>query len=361
MTDESVAGGGLRMRARAAFTLIELLVVIAIISILMGLLLPAVQYARESARRTECSNNLRQIGIASTSHHDFYEAFPPSGDGPAHWITYNADGNPDATWKQEAGWLYNLLPFVDQEGVWQGKGDPPENVRDEALHVQRAAVAMATPIDVYFCPSRRAPINPRKTVERIWYKDKKRIVEKAIPHAKNDFSACCYDDNRSFAVNVFRIYQSSGSATRAGFVPMQYGAIGPMARTRNYQSTKGRLPWKRLIGHKDLGDGASQQIFASEKRMDMANYAGFPGNDDQGYTTGWDNDVVSSWQLPPERDAAGDIMSLREQFGSAHRSGLNVLFCDGRVNFIRYGVDVLTWMSLCHRADGRAVDLHKSQ
>src|SRR5688500_11603163 len=108
-----------RVDRRRAFTLVELLVVIAIIGILVALLLPAVQAAREAARRMQCSNNLKQIALGMQNYHDTYKTFPPGrmgcdGSGPG-----NCTGGPDIIRAGTSGFVC-LLPFVEQRQLYDG-------------------------------------------------------------------------------------------------------------------------------------------------------------------------------------------------------------------------------------------------
>ena len=127
--------------ARSGFTMIELLVVIAVIGVLTSLLLPAVQSAREAARRTQCSNHLKQIGLAFLHHEEQFGFFPTGGwkyNLPPNYV----NGSPPIGAEQRGGWGFQILPFVEGTNVWKS-GD--------------VRTAIGTPNPVFFCPTRRSP------------------------------------------------------------------------------------------------------------------------------------------------------------------------------------------------------------
>lgn len=138
-------------RTNAGFTLVELLVVIAIIGVLIALLLPAVQAARESARRMQCSNNLKQIGLALHNHHDVQKKFPPgyrsfatsNGSGPA-----SAMIDPD-TWDAAPGWGWAsyLLPYLEESNASTRIND------DLPIWSPQHAGIISTQFSVFLCPS----------------------------------------------------------------------------------------------------------------------------------------------------------------------------------------------------------------
>ena len=131
------------------FTLVELLVVITIIGVLIALLLPAVQAAREAARKMQCGNNLKQLALGGLSHESAYGYVPTTGWGMT-WV-----GDPDRGFglKQPGGWIYNILPFIEEDSIRQmGSGLP-----DTQKHTV-AKTMIGMPIATLNCPSRRSPV-----------------------------------------------------------------------------------------------------------------------------------------------------------------------------------------------------------
>jgi prepilin-type N-terminal cleavage/methylation domain-containing protein len=153
----NVATGPSPLRSRRAFTLIELLVVITIIGILVGMMLPAVQSARESARRTTCANNIHQMALACLSH-ESAQGFLPTGGWFYRWA---GDPNQGFTKSQPGTWCFNILPWIEQQPLHDmGKGlgmgqyandSSGSNGQRMALGAQMAA----TPVAMFCCPTRR--------------------------------------------------------------------------------------------------------------------------------------------------------------------------------------------------------------
>src|SRR5688572_19266635 len=131
------------VRTRRGFTLIELLVVIAIIAILIGLLLPAVQKVREAAQRTQCQNNLKQIGLGLHNYHDANNALPPS------WkYAVPSGGVPYATFH---GWGVYVLPFLEQSALYQRYDFNKDSFEEPNLSV------VLTPLKMFECPASPDP------------------------------------------------------------------------------------------------------------------------------------------------------------------------------------------------------------
>jgi prepilin-type N-terminal cleavage/methylation domain-containing protein len=290
---------------RQGFTLIELLVVIAIIAILIALLLPAVQQAREAARRTRCRNNLKQIGLAFHNHLDVHQVFPTGG---WHWRTpprFNG-GTPYTGAKQSAGWGYQILPFVEQQNLWMGTGATGTTDADKQV------VIISTAVDVHFCPSRRAPQvhSPRRN----WYSP-----VRTFGHAQNDYAGCGGTSNN-----------------------------GAVARTNNANGSFIR----EAINDSHITDGTSNTIAVGEKRLAMK-YQAYQGDDNEGYTSGWDHDVIRWVNGVPRRDPKSG--SGAQRFGSIHAGGFHASFADGAVRNIGYSIDATVFRRLGVMNDGDPV------
>jgi len=139
-----------RLSPRPAFTLVELLVVIAIIGILIALLLPAVQAAREAARRTQCSNNLKQLGLAVQGFHDIRQEVVPA------WLSTDGNATGQCNPGNFASWPILLLPFMEQGNVY-GLVDLSRSMVVNPPSPANHTSVRSTSIPTYFCPSRRTP------------------------------------------------------------------------------------------------------------------------------------------------------------------------------------------------------------
>ncbi len=279
------------------FTLIELLVVITIIGVLVGLLLPAVQAAREAARRTCCGNNLRQIGVAFHAYHESRRCFPP-----AYLVA-------DGTWNGgHWSWSAFILPQLDQLALFDIlKVSSKEFPWEPYVDWWRTK----TPLSVYMCPSDLGP---------------------ALNHRKENFAKSNY---RGVIGNGFNTPPGDHHET------LQNGVI----------YTNSCLPVSRIT------DGASNTMVVAECRLDPgatfyrgAIWAGMRGRDDGGNlhlsdTTWW----VSS---TPEHRIMG---SVDQAPSSHHVNGTHFLFCDGSVHYLPVGIDGTILDRLAQRNDGLVV------
>jgi prepilin-type processing-associated H-X9-DG protein len=279
---------------RGALTLLELLVVIGITSVLIGLLLPAVQKVREAANRIKCQNNLRQIGLAFQTHHDQFGFFPSGGWDWFAPPTYTS-GQPLTGAQQRAGWGFQILPYVEGTNSWRAG----------------PRVAIATPNAVFFCPTRRAP----QTVA-----------------APDDY--------------IPPVAPGGSDVTRA---LCDYGAS-------NWEMS-GVVRQYDPVRMAEITDGTSNTLLAGEKRLNLA-FLGQPQrDDDQGHTAGWDEDTVRSIGGTPARDYVAEDWDRGRLFGSSHATAVNVVFADGSVHTISYLVPKAVFAAFGDRSDGTVFDL----
>jgi len=303
---------------RRGFTLVELLVVIAIIGVLVALLLPAVQQARESARRMQCTNNLKQIGLAVHNFHDTYGHFPYGGrDG--HHVSESTNSCCRSKTVHGFNWTFRILPFLEQGNIFElaSEADDPDPASGD-YHPAEDLVSRSA-VTTYYCPTRRA------------------VTAYEGGHYRTDYAG-----------NAGQ--RSSGSRR----VAANRGHRGVFRQT---DSTGAKLTIERIR------DGSSNVIMVAEKALHDAAH-GIEGGDNERYSNaGWDECVTrhgahdSGVGLPPIPDSiapnpnngwqfgqpglefSGLFGEWHSYFGSSHSGGVNACLADGSVRFIAFTVE----------------------
>ena len=278
-----------------AFTLVELLVVIAIIATLIGLLLPAVQSAREAARRSACSNNLRQVGTAIANHEGARKIFP-TGRTVRDPFGYS--------------WSFRLLPYMEGGTIFDSY------VSDVPVWDDKNAAAMRTPVATYYCPSRRAPAADRNFDNN----DQEPLV----------FGKAAGGDYAANAGTYFNYAPEGGRSD-----PKQAGPIHTFSRIRPAQ----------------VSDGLSKTFAVGERHIPAPD-SSWPAtmvHTIQGDTAFFAADTPAT----QFRDSYRGLASARDdrntrKFGGEHPGLVNFVFLDGHVQGIETETDlnVLRWYSV---------------
>ena len=288
--------------SRSGFTLVELLVVIAIIGILVGLLLPAVQQAREAARRMQCQNNLKQLGLAMHMHHDTYLRFPylRSGGG-----------------QNRHTWATQLLPFIEQTNLYNTYKNTITGVSQTDgfnNHTSTNATMVAareTQISTFYCPSRRgapslSPITTGSTVN-------------GLP---SDYAACTGNISAAPTNGVFTLVNS-----------------GHMTATNNMR---------------DIIDGTSNTIMIGEKHIQLR-MLNTPIQDGMILSASEQQTYYrrggASWPL-----ANSNLVAANSQFGSWHTGVCQFVFADGSVRTITVSIPGTQFGYLAARNDEQVIN-----
>ncbi len=334
------------------FTLVELLVVIAIIGMLVGLLLPAVQQAREAARRIHCSNNLRQIGLACLNHESINKFFPSSG-----W-SQSYVGDPDRGFGkgQPGGWIYSLLPFLDQNGLYQiGKGQG-ESGRSETTPKIQNSVVLTTPLSVFICPSRRS-----------------------VKAFQNNANLRTYN-NSDFSDDVIAL--TDYAASSGAWVPSEYSVTYNTKIHKIFPDNRenGIIYACSETTINDIRDGTSNTYLVGEKGLAAASYytegskdrcsmyGGVSGRyQHNNRHTGRIEHGVSlvDGVITPKGAATYNYTSSPKQdtgseygaFGSAHSGSFGMVMADGSVQSIDYEIEPWVHACLGSRKDAMPVQI----
>lgn len=354
----------LTRRRERGFTLVELLVVIAIIGVLVALLLPAVQAAREAARRTQCKNNLKQMGLACQNFHDTYKFFPLGGTSPYAELSFT-HGKADGPREQFLSWPYQLLPFIED-----GNAQRNASSAGSAGNPAAGTAALGThPVPLYNCPSRRGPTKGASNYYLIDYGG----AIGGIPRSEDQTKYASY-------MAEFNAYRSDPTKTVSPTAKndLFWGCEGCFSQLpsesdpaifrgiiqRSDSQGEGyHVGWGLTVSFRQISDGASNTMIIGEKRLVPSKYESGSWHDDRGWTDGWDPDTMRSTMFPvladaEEQDNAPNEASiLSYSFGSAHSAGINSVFADGSVKTINYDIDPDTFIYLGNKDDGQVVTL----
>lgn len=322
---------------RAGFTLIEVLVVIAIIGVLMAILTPAVQQARAAARRTQCQNNLRQIGLALHQFHDAQGAFPPARLVEDGIRTLSSDGTTVGI--DEPSWLIRILPHIEQSALYSGWkvyepfGSHPQEIRQSV-------------VQTFLCPERHAgssPIAPDATIVitlpcgcpgGVQFIPGGAVVDYVANHG--DLSPGATGESTDF------YWGGRGTGVIISSRP-KFNGMGQMTG------------WLDQIAIRDIKDGTSNTVMVGEPHIPHGEMTKSPYNGPAYLGRYFQNFSRIGGPGVPLAHSPEDQRGTIYSFGSAHTGVVHFALSDGSVRGISTSVSSRVLGNLCNRHDGFAV------
>jgi prepilin-type N-terminal cleavage/methylation domain-containing protein/prepilin-type processing-associated H-X9-DG protein len=330
-----------------AFTLIELLVVIAIIAVLIALLLPAVQAAREGARRAQCTNNLKQIGLAIANYESTIGCIVPGYISSAVPLAQNGVSgyNPDPFTLDNGpgwGWLAMLLPYAEQGPLYSAT-----NINLPTWVAENSTV-VTVQISVFLCPSANNPTATCMMVD---------ANLNLLPVANQYFARANYQYNMGWN-------DTSIQPPNTNYDDPVRGCNGPIYRNSR-------------VRYAGVTDGLSNTVFASEKTPYLADatwvgiipgyrhfaYNAFAsaGTGGAGVNFDYPGAILAShsgpslYEVPQVIHPPNSPLGHTDEFYSLHPGGANVLMGDGSVRFIKQSINLLAWQAMSSRAVGEVI------
>lgn len=339
---------------RGAFTLVELLVVIAIIGILVALLLPAVQAAREAARRMQCTNNVKNVVLATLNYEAANEELPPGG---IHWVPGVSGGNQG--WERTVGLLARILPYAEDSQLH----DLIDFEKDDT-YLQRvdptdpnSAFISSFPVSLYLCPSDtseriRVTTNQNGDEQPLAMTNYIGSVGSAVIGLGNNNCLC--------SPGITAPYRKPAGLSGAIALGVRYGTSGsPRERQREYSGVFSRHGIGTQLRH--ITDGLSKTIFIGEVRPDCSNHVRNGGWIGDNNGTGVVSTVIPINYDTCQEGAADKCnqpcnWSMSWGFKSLHPSGANFGLGDGSVQFLTEDIEHSTvYQYLGDKADDNPV------
>jgi prepilin-type N-terminal cleavage/methylation domain-containing protein len=316
-----------RLRPAHGFTLIELLVVIAIIAVLIGLLVPAVQKAREAGARTECLNNLKQLALACHNYHDARRGLPPSRMARDAYAT----------------WPVLVMPYIEAQNEYN-LWDIHRGYADQSPAAQQALVK------IFFCPSRRAPM-----LDVLGADGGPTDPSGGHQGACGDY-ACCAGSGSNPNTRLADGAMICGHVLD-NYVPQQSGIDGVDQPNPN-PSHAPLIPIQQFTSYTSLTkipDGTSKTLLLGEKHVRM-NHLGEAGDGDHAYYSGVSYDSaqrVAGSSYPLAQDPLDSHSNHQDMFGGPHTGVCLFAFCDAHVAPIPVNIDTTNLARLASRNDGQ--------
>jgi prepilin-type N-terminal cleavage/methylation domain-containing protein len=329
----------MKRKQRLGFTLIELLVVIAIIAVLIALLLPAVQQAREAARRSQCKNNLKQIGIALHNYEESYKKLPPA----AVWQGNNGLGGTAPEDGRHAGWgatwVTMLLPNLDQTAVYELYDS--KQVARSAANAGTQATALQQKLPFISCPSHPG-------IDTLLSQDFNPTISATAGVAKGTYGANAgagrillrADANNNQLRGAFSAINQYGAAFR-DVRDGQTNAVMVSEIVKHISTGDDRGAWGWCTGPLFSGRGNGGGVLTPNSQFLM---------DSSPYSVNDTTNGIFNFRSNPDHSTDSGVAAR-----SFHAGGVHVLLMDGSSRFVSENIDQTLWLNLLSIADGAPI------